>query len=127
MITCNGIRHFGFYVNDVKTPQKFFELLGFNTIYESQEFWLNEFGMIDVVKMRKDKQTIEFVKPAHFIVPFRQSHIALTVDNCEKTYKECIDNLAVNVVSPGLSPDKTVKVAFVEAPGNILIELVEEI
>lgn len=127
MITCNSIRHVGFYVNDVKTPQKFFELLGFNTIYESQEFWLNKFGVIDVVKMCKDNQTIEFVKPAHFIVPFRQSHIALTVEDCEKAYKECINNLAVTVVSPRLSPDKTVNVAFVEAPGNILIELVEEI
>lgn len=120
-------RHFGFYVNDVKPPKQFFQTLGFKNIYENQEYWRNQFGIIDVVKMEKNGFIIEFVRPADFVIPYRQSHFALTVDDCEKAYKHCLDNLAINVISPGLSPDKTVKVAFVEAPGNILIELVEEL
>lgn len=123
----NTVRHFGFYINDLKSTKQFFEKLGFKTIYENREYWRKHFGIIDVVKMEKEDYTIEFVKPADFVIPYRQAHIALTVDNCDNAYKKCIDNLAINVVTPGLSPDKTVKLAFVEAPGNILIELVEEL
>jgi len=53
------------------------------------------------------------------------THIALTVENIEKTYNRLLQSYVSFPAEPQISPDGTAKVIYATGPEGILLELVE--
>ncbi len=139
-----GMRHTGIVVSDIDRSIGFYgDLLGFKILKDNVEFGehIDVFlGMgntvVRTVKMVLD--TGDMVELLSYETNKRQgqterinqvgcTHIAVTVDDLDYTYKNFLEQGVEFINPPFFSPDGLVKVAFCRDPDGFFIELVEEI
>ncbi len=124
------IRHFGWNVINLEKSVEFYEKLGLQLIYRQDEEWGKYYPTMRIAKMKDPNGSIlEFIelKREHFrkYKYSYESHICFTVDDLDHTEKELTKIGIGFVVSPRLSPDKSVKVGFCLDPNGYRVELVE--
>jgi len=140
-----NLRHVGVVVKNLNYSIKFWtEYLNFSILNETFE----DSHFIDkVLKLKASKlKTVKLKCPLgnilellHFeshnddeqntTLPFHNglTHIALTVGDVEKIYKDLTKKEFIFLSEPQFSPDKKVKLVFGRGPENLLIEFVEEL
>jgi len=140
----NSFRHTGIVVKDMERSLEFYrDLLGFSIIKDQIEAgkYIDIFLGLEGVEVRTVKMTLDkgsmlellyfFSHPSQNspqkIYDLGCSHIALTVDNLDKTY-DLLKNSGVHFNNPPqISPDGFAKVAFCRDPDGSYLELVEEL
>ncbi len=128
-----GIRHSGIMVEDFDESLKFYKKLGMEIIYNEVEDWGGDIGKIKVAKMKvSDKNIFEITERYKCYRGYYWgdngyygTHLCFLVDNLKKTLKE-LGDVSFNL-KPRLSPDKSVKIAFIYDPDGFKLELVEKI
>lgn len=121
------IRHTGFFVNDIFKSMRFFSDLGFNVIYDENEWWDNE--NLHIVKMENENSVIELLQSKNNENENNKkskTHVAITVKDLDSIYKKYKDEIKFEA-EPILSADKKVMVVFCREYNDIRIELVEEL
>lgn len=121
------IRHTGIQTTDIKATKKLYEYLGFDAIIERKENW-DLWGELNIIKLKSaNGEVLEFIETQDGNVEKECIHLCFEVDNLKDVYDKLIKlECITSIISPTLSPDKTVKIAFVkENINNIKIELVE--
>ncbi len=141
-----NIRHTGIVTDDLKKSLYFYRtLLGFKIKKRMLEKGSTTDKIsnlknvsVETIKLYKKKnQLIELLyyhshrrsnkKKVYNISRIGISHISMTVNNLQKTYKK-LKNKNIRFISkPNISDDGNVKITFCRAPEGTLIELVEEI
>ena len=141
-----NIRHTGIVTDDLKKSLYFYRtLLGFKIKKRMLEKGTTTDKIsslknvsVETIKLYKKKnQLIELLyyhshrrsnkKKVYNISRIGISHISMTVNNLQKTYKK-LKNKNIRFISkPNISDDGNVKITFCRAPEGTLIELVEEI
>jgi len=141
------IRHAGIVVQDLETCLNFFvDLLGFKVFKKMDESGAHIDAMLNLnnvavttVKIRAaDGNLIELLKFNSHQVDGEYSwsgkiystgltHLALTVDDLDKTYQELLSHGIAFNAPPQFSPDGLAKVTFCRGPENLFLELVEVI
>jgi len=127
-----NIRHFGIRTKKFKESMKFYKKLGFKVVYNKTEDWngIDDFiGKIKVVKMELNGTIFELTEtyecesdPFWTHDLYYACHMAIGVDDIEKILTKLKKDIEFV-----LSPDKSVRVAFIEDPNGLEIELVEKI
>jgi catechol 2,3-dioxygenase-like lactoylglutathione lyase family enzyme len=137
-----NIRHTGIAVEEMNTSLCFYrDKLGFEIakqVYESGQFIDGILGMSDVsvttVKMTlNDGPMIELLDFASHkkdmidsaINDIGPTHLAFTVDNIDRLYRDFIHDGIEFISPPAIPSDGYAKVAFCRAPEGTYIELVE--
>ena len=139
------LRHVGIVVSDAERSLKFWEgALGFRVqkdMVESGSYIDNFLSLTDVkvrtIKMvNEEGEMIELLEfESHPELPdltrkvsqIGCSHVAFTVEDLDKTFRDLV-RLGVHFNSePQLSPDGFVKVTYCKDPDGCLVELVEEL
>ena len=140
-----NIRHTGIVVSDIDKSIKFYcDLLGFEIkkdMLESGEY-IDNFSALQDAKVRTVKMSLEngdmvellyykshpekpdFSRP---ITTIGCSHIALTVEDLDETYRHLTDSGVEFNSPPQYSPDGFAKVTFCKDPDGSLVELVQEL
>lgn len=141
-----NIRHTGIVTDDLKKSLYFYRtLLGFKIKKRMLEKGTTTDKIsnlknvsVETIKLYKKKnQLIELLyyhshrrsnkKKVYNISRIGISHISMTVNNLQKTYKK-LKNKNIRFISkPNISDDGNVMITFCRAPEGTLIELVEEI
>ena len=141
-----NIRHTGIVTDDLKKSLYFYRtLLGFKIKKRMLEKGSTTDKIsnlknvsVETIKLYKKKnQLIELLyyhshrrsnkKKVYNISRIGISHISMTVNNLQKTYKK-LKNKNIRFISkPNISDDGNVMITFCRAPEGTLIELVEEI
>ena len=143
MIKC--LRHMGLVVKDIDSALHFYtKILGFKVLKDAQENGpfietiLNK-PRVDVrtVKMKAgdDNALLELLyfnntiddSCPHIINQKGFSHMALTVFDVDKTYKDLRGHGIAFVSPPQISADGKAKVAFCRDPEGNLLEMVQEL
>jgi hypothetical protein len=125
------IRHLGFIIdaNNLDDMLIFYKLLGFRKLYDEIENWTDifPFGKARIVKIQNDYgEIVEMILSSDKYVGCH--HIALTIDNMDKLYKKIKKNNYIFLVEPMISKyNPNIKMAFVQAPNGMVVELVEEL
>ena len=130
----SAVRHAGFYVNNIEKALTFYLGLGLVLCYAAVEDWSSgekrDRRLIIKFEAKDDPcgAKIEFIRSldgTNFFIDHGEGHVALTVDNLDETYQSLINQGVRFTVQPQYSPDKSAKVAFIEDPNGISVELVE--
>jgi len=145
LVISNSTRHVGIVVNDLEKTRNFWiKNLGFKLYIEAVE----ESPYIDELLAIKDPAltTVKLIDLKGFIIELLKfdnhrvdnawagdlkttglTHIALSVDDLD----DLVDNLKKQNYQPlsdiKISPNKKVKVVFVQGPEAIMLELVQEL
>ena len=137
-----NIRHTGIVVEDLEASLNFYQnLLGFKIEKQMEESgtYIDSVLALDGVKVTTikmaapDGQLIELLfYHSHLNQPKRRrlhdiglSHLALTVDNLDRTYDQLIAQGVSFNAPPQITPDGYAKVTFCRAPEGTYVELVE--
>ena len=138
-----NVRHVGITINNEKKRLNFFiKVLGFKKFKfatEDIEF-MNKIHNLKNVRLKtyklksKNNEVVELLKFKNHkskkkwngkVYSIGLTHIALTVDNLERTYKSLKKKGVKFKSSPQFSPDGYAKVAFCIGPEGLMLELVE--
>lgn len=141
-MTIKNIRHTGIVVDDLQSSLSFYQdVLGFSLHkkMDEQGSYINNMLALENVNVTTVKLTSpdgQMIELLHFKSHPRElqhretpaigiSHVAFTVDDLEKTFKELTSKGIEFNAEPQYSPDGYAKVTFCRAPEGTLIELVE--
>ena len=129
------VRHFGIVVSDIDKALWFYkDLIGLEVSKDLQESgpYIDNFSALKDVNVRTVKMTspnggmVELLYyDSHPEGPTGCSHVAFTVQNLDKVYKEFSEHGIHFNSPPQLSPDGYAKVTFCRDPDGSLVELVE--
>lgn len=129
------IRHYGIMVKDLKRAVEFYKnLFGFKEIvrenlgkkFVKNVFNINNYNLTYVkLQYRKDVLELYFFEPELYYYSF--NHIAFTVQNVDKVYRNLEYTKANNIIKPFYNKSKTCKLMFCRDFEGNLLELVEEI
>ncbi|MBU1086371.1 MAG: VOC family protein [Candidatus Omnitrophica bacterium] len=137
-----GIRHTGIVIDDLEKSLHFYQdLLGLKIIKQMREksayidsvLALKGVEVTTIKMTAADGQMIELLKfyshPQELIekkiCDIGPTHIAFTVDDLDRMYKELSTKGVLFSGLPCVSPDAYAKVVFCQAPEGTFIELVE--
>ena len=138
------LRHFGITVESLEESLEFYrDFLGFEVVREMEEEGehVDNFSALKNVRVRTVKlqdsngqmiELLDYVSHPRFIhkrdiADVGCSHFAVTVDNLDETLANLAKKSYKPHCEPQFSPDGKVKLTFLRGPGNVLIELVEEL
>jgi lactoylglutathione lyase len=139
-----NLRHAGIVVGDMDRSLSFYkDLIGFEIVKDQVEEgrYIDIFLGLEDVKVRTVKmilgegsmlELLQFyshvgAKNKGKLYDLGCTHIAITVDNLDDTYKGLLNHGTTFVNEPEISPDGLAKVVFCKDPDGTFIEIVEEI
>ena len=121
------IRHTGIYVdnkNFIETKY-FYVMLGLTIIYDKQEDWGTDQGIVNIIKLEaKNGGILELVGMDKHI-KYSGCHMAIEINDMDLIYDKLIKNDISFLIKPRHSPDKSAMVAFCYDPNGFILELVE--
>jgi lactoylglutathione lyase len=143
-VKTNNLRHTGIVVSNIEKSLEFYrDLLGFIVVKDQVETgrYIDIFLGLEDVTVRTVKMCLGegsmlellcfFSHPPKMtpqkIYDLGCSHVALTVEDLDETYKSLLNSGVFFNNPPQISPDGYAKVAFCQDPDGSYLELVEEL